>query len=93
MPSRVRRTSISTSQALDADLVAIGAHKFEGPKGMGALWIRGGTAIMAQTHGGGQERYRRAGTENVAGAVGMATALRLTTHGAPGDRGASPARA
>ena len=47
------------------------------PKGMGALWVRGGTAIMAQTHGGGQERYRRAGTENVAGAVGMATALRL----------------
>ena len=65
--------------ALDADLVAIGAHKFEGPKGMGALWIRSGTAVMAQTHGGGQERYRRAGTENVAGAVGMATALRLTT--------------
>jgi cysteine desulfurase len=62
---------------LDADLLAIGAHKFEGPKGMGALWVRGGTAIMAQTHGGGQERYRRAGTENVAGAVGMATALHL----------------
>ena len=63
---------------LDADLVSFGAHKFEGPKGMGALWVRGGTAVMAQTHGGGQERYRRAGTENVAGAVGMATALRLT---------------
>ncbi|MFI5291394.1 MAG: cysteine desulfurase family protein [Candidatus Limnocylindrales bacterium] len=68
---------------LDADLVAIGAHKFEGPKGMGALWVRGGTAIMAQTHGGGQERYRRAGTENVAGAVGMATALRLTVDERP----------
>lgn len=66
-------------RVLDADLVSVGAHKFEGPKGMGALWVRGGTAIMAQTHGGGQERYRRAGTENVAGAVGMATAYRLTT--------------
>ncbi|HEY8198780.1 MAG TPA: cysteine desulfurase family protein [Candidatus Limnocylindrales bacterium] len=69
--------------ALDADLVAIGAHKFEGPKGTGALWIRSGTAVMAQTHGGGQERYRRAGTENVAGAVGMATALRLTAQERP----------
>jgi cysteine desulfurase len=75
--------------ALDADLVAIGAHKFEGPKGMGALWIRSGTAVMAQTHGGGQERYRRAGTENVAGAVGLATALRLTRR-APHDRDALP---
>ena len=64
---------------LDVDLLAIGAHKLEGPKGMGALWVRGGTAIMAQTHGGGQERYRRAGTENVAGAVGLAAAMRLTT--------------
>jgi cysteine desulfurase len=68
---------------LDADLLAIGAHKFEGPKGMGALWVRGGTAIMAQTHGGGQERYRRAGTENVAGAVGLATAVRLTAQERP----------
>jgi cysteine desulfurase len=68
---------------LDADLVSIGAHKFEGPKGMGALWVRGGTAIMAQIHGGGQERYRRAGTENVAGAIGLATAFRLTANERP----------
>jgi cysteine desulfurase len=63
---------------LDADLVSLGAHKFEGPKGTGALFIRHGTAILAQQHGGTQERYRRAGTENVAGAVGMAAADDLT---------------
>ena len=62
---------------LGADLVSLGAHKVEGPKGTGALWIRRGTHILAQQHGGGQERHRRAGTENVAGAVGMATAFEL----------------
>jgi len=49
----------------------------EGPKGAGALWIRRGTHILAQQHGGSQERHRRAGTENVAGIVGMATAFDL----------------
>jgi cysteine desulfurase len=63
--------------ALGADLVAFGAHKAEGPKGTGALWIRRGTHILAQEHGGSQERHRRAGTENVAGAVGMAVAFEL----------------
>ena len=63
--------------ALGADLVALAAHKAEGPKGVGALWIRRGTHILSQQHGGSQERYRRAGTENVAGAVGMATAFEL----------------
>jgi cysteine desulfurase len=63
--------------ALGADLVALAAHKIEGPKGIGALWVRRGTHILAQQHGGGQERHRRAGTENVAGAVGMATAFEL----------------
>jgi cysteine desulfurase len=62
---------------LGADFVALGAHKAEGPKGSGALWIRKGTHILAQQHGGSQERHRRAGTENVAGAVGMATAFEL----------------
>lgn len=62
---------------LGADLVSFAAHKVEGPKGIGALWIRRGTAILPQTHGGSQERYRRAGTENVAGAVGMAAAFEL----------------
>jgi cysteine desulfurase len=64
-------------RALDVDLLTIAAHKFEGPKGVGALYIRHGTNILAQQHGGAQERYRRAGTENVAGAVGMARALEL----------------
>ncbi len=63
--------------ALGADLVSLAAHKIEGPKGVGALWIRRGTHILAQQHGGGQERHRRAGTENVAGAVGMARAFEL----------------
>jgi cysteine desulfurase len=64
--------------ALDADLVSIGAHKFEGPKGVGALYVRHGTHILAQQQGGTQERHRRAGTENVAGAVGLAAAYDLT---------------
>jgi len=64
-------------QTLDVDLLSIAAHKFEGPKGSGALWIRHGTAILPQIHGGSQERYRRAGTEDVAGAVGMAVAYDL----------------
>ena len=63
--------------ALDVDLLTIAAHKFEGPKGVGALFVRHGTNILAQQQGGSQERYRRAGTENVAGAVGMARALDL----------------
>ena len=64
-------------QELDADLISFSAHKFEGPKGTGALWIRHGTALLPQTQGGAQERYRRSGTENVAGAVGMAVAYEL----------------
>ena len=64
-------------QALGADLVSLAAHKVEGPKGVGALWIRRGTHLLAQQHGGGQERHRRAGTENVAGDVGMAKAFEL----------------
>ncbi len=63
--------------ALGCDMLAIAAHKFEGPKGAGALYLRRGTHILAQEHGGTQERYRRAGTEDVAGAVGMAKAFEL----------------
>lgn len=59
------------------DLLSIAAHKFYGPKGVGALYIRRGTRLLAQTQGGGQERGRRSGTENVAGAVGLAAALAL----------------
>ncbi len=62
---------------LDVDLLSIGAHKFEGPKGVGALYVRAGTHLLAQQHGGSQERHRRAGTEDVASTVGMATAFDL----------------
>jgi cysteine desulfurase len=62
---------------LGADLVSLGAHKFEGPKGIGLLYIRHGTHLLAQQHGGSQERHRRAGTEDVASAVGMAVAYDL----------------
>jgi cysteine desulfurase len=64
-------------QTLDVDLLTIAAHKFEGPKGVGVLFVRSGTNILAQQQGGAQERYRRAGTENVAGAAGLARALEL----------------
>ena len=62
---------------LGIDLLSIGAHKFYGPKGVGALFIRSRNALEPQQLGGSQEKERRAGTENVAGIVGMATALRL----------------
>jgi cysteine desulfurase len=65
-------------RTLDADLLSLAAHKFEGPKGVGALFIRHGTHILSQQQGGEQERHRRAGTENVAGAVGLATAYELS---------------
>jgi cysteine desulfurase len=61
-----------------ADLVAVSAHKFGGPKGVGALVVRQGTALSPIIHGGGQERERRSGTHNVAGIVAMATALSVT---------------
>jgi cysteine desulfurase len=56
-------------------LLSLSAHKFYGPKGIGALYIRKGTRIDPLLHGGGQERNRRAGTEDLAGIVGLATAL------------------
>jgi cysteine desulfurase len=62
---------------LGVDALSIAAHKLHGPKGVGALYIRTRTPFQPQQLGGGQERNRRAGTENVAGAVGLATAMRL----------------
>jgi cysteine desulfurase len=56
------------------DLLALSAHKFGGPKGIGILYIREGTVLEALEHGGGQEHHLRPGTENVAGAVGLAVA-------------------
>jgi cysteine desulfurase len=64
--------------AAAADLVAISAHKFGGPKGTGALVVREGVAVEPLIEGGGQERGLRSGTSNVAGAVAMTTALRVT---------------
>jgi cysteine desulfurase len=63
--------------ALGVDTLALSAHKLHGPQGTGALWIRRGTRLVAWLAGGGQERNRRAGTENVAGIVGFGCAARL----------------
>jgi cysteine desulfurase len=64
-------------RALDVDLAAVSAHKFYGPKGAGALWIRRGTRLNAILTGGKHERSRRAGTENVAGIAGLGVAAEL----------------
>ena len=66
------------SAAAGADLVAVSAHKFGGPKGVGALVVRGGRKIDPILHGGGQESERRSGTHNLAGIVAMAAAMTAT---------------
>ena len=60
---------------IGCDMLSMSAHKFHGPKGIGAIFIRKGIILPNLIHGGAQERGRRAGTENIAGAVGMSVAL------------------
>jgi cysteine desulfurase len=62
---------------LNADLLSISAHKFYGPKGVGALYVRKGTRLVSLMHGGEQEKMRRAGTENVPAIVGLGKAVEL----------------
>ncbi|MET4780040.1 cysteine desulfurase family protein [Glaciihabitans sp. UYNi722] len=67
-------------RTLGVDAISVSGHKLGAPKGIGVLAIRTAVALEPLLHGGGQERGHRSGTENVAGAVGLATALKLSTH-------------
>ncbi|HUP85145.1 MAG TPA: cysteine desulfurase family protein [Acidimicrobiales bacterium] len=67
--------------AAGAELVAVSAHKFGGPQGVGALVVREGTDLAPILHGGGQEQDRRSGTHNLAGIAGMAAAMTATVTG------------
>lgn len=64
-------------KSMNIDLLSMSAHKFYGPKGIGALYIKKGIKITPLIHGGAQERRRRAGTENILGIIGMGTAIEL----------------
>jgi cysteine desulfurase len=84
----VHTDAVQAANALDldvsklgVDLLSLSAHKFYGPKGMGVLYLRNGTPFQPLQSGGGQERQRRAGTQNVPGIVGTAVALRLAQDG------------
>ena len=66
-------------EALGVDLMSLGSHKFYGPKGVGALYVRKGTELIPHQTGGGQEGGLRAGTQNVPYIVGFAESLRITT--------------
>ncbi|MFA7303626.1 MAG: cysteine desulfurase NifS [Methanoregula sp.] len=71
-------------KAQNIDMLSLSAHKFYGPKGVGALYIKKGVRIENLIHGGAQERKRRAGTENLAGIVGMGKAIEIATADIPG---------
>jgi cysteine desulfurase len=77
------------ARALGADLLSLSAHKFNGPKGAGALWIKRGTRLQPMVTGGKHERNRRAGTENVPAIAGLGVAAQL----AAGKRAAEAVRA
>jgi cysteine desulfurase len=72
----VGKVPVSVTE-LGADYVTLGGHKFHGPAGVAALWVRGGAELEPLLVGGSQERRRRAGTENVAGIVGLGAAAAL----------------
>ncbi len=74
---------------LGVDALSLSGHKLGAPKGIGILYVRGRIPLEPLIHGGGQERGRRSGTENVAGAVGLATAIRLSER----EQSANAARA
>jgi cysteine desulfurase len=73
--------------ALGVDALSVSGHKLGAPKGIGALFLRGAVPVEAVLHGGGQERGRRSGTENVAAAVGLAAAITLSEHSREADAG------
>lgn len=66
-------------EKMNIDLLSLSAHKFYGPKGIGALYVRKGTKIISFLHGGAQERGRRASTENVANIVGLGKAIEIAS--------------